>query len=292
MQQNYEKLKGYIWFNGKFVKSKNAKLHVLSHGLHFASVVFEGIRIYNKKAFRLNAHIKRLFKSAKILDINIPYTRNVITNSCNKVIKKQNLINGYLRPVVWRGGQSMAPGITNAKNNVAIAGWEWPIYYSKDAKKKGIKLTTSKWKRPPIECAPTKSKSSGLYMICTLAKNDAEKKNFDDAIMFDIKGNLCETTSSNIFFIKNKKVFTPKADCFLNGITRQEVIKICKKKKININEIRIKKKDIKFFDSCFITGTAAEIAPVRFIDKYKFNNKNSILEEITQVFSSNIKKYV
>ena len=290
MQIDYEKIKGYIWYNGKFVKSKDAKLHVLSHGLHFASVVFEGIRVYNKKPFRLDAHISRLFKSAILVDIKIPIKKSKIKKACMEIISKQNLMNGYIRPLVWRGGQSMAPGIVNANINVAIAGWDWPIYYSKEAKKEGIKLTVSKWKRPPNECAPTQSKTSGLYAICTLAKHEASKKNFDDAVMFDIYGNLCETTSSNIFFIKNNEVFTPKADCFLNGITRQEIIKICKKRKIKLKEIKIKKIDIKKFESCFISGTAAEISPVKLIDNCKFDNNNVILNKIIKDFEIAVNK--
>lgn len=281
---NYEKLSGYIWVNGKLVKAKNAKIHVLSHGLHFASVIFEGIRIYNGKAFKLSEHIKRLFISSKMLEVKIPYSQSQLENACKKIIKVQKLINGYLRPVVWRGGQSMAPGIKNAKINVAIAGWKWPIYYSNSAKKRGIKLTTTNWRRPPEECAPVRSKCSGLYMICTLAKHEAEKKNFDDALVQDLNGNICETTSSNIFFIKNKKIETPIADCFLNGITRKVVIDICKKNKFQIKETRIKIDKIKNYDSCFITGTAAEITPVNRINRIKFNTNNKILKEIISNF--------
>jgi branched-chain amino acid aminotransferase len=284
MQINYEKLTGSIWLNGKLEKAKSAKLHVLSHGLHFASVTFEGIRVYNGKAFKLSEHIKRLFISSKMLEVKIPFTQIQLANACKKIIKIQKLNDGYLRPVVWRGGQSMAPGIKNAKINVAIAGWKWPIYYSNSAKKKGIKLTTTNWRRPPEQCAPVKSKCSGLYMICTLAKHEAEKKKFDDALVQDLNGNICETTSSNIFFIRNKKIETPIADCFLNGITRKVVIEICRKKKIQIKETRIKMDKIKKYDSCFITGTAAEITPVNRINKIKFDTNNYILKKIISDF--------
>tara|TARA_B100001250_G_scaffold384497_1_gene379373 strand:- start:359 stop:1231 length:873 start_codon:yes stop_codon:yes gene_type:complete len=289
MIKNYENLKGLIWYNGKFVKAKSAKLHVLSHGLHFASVTFEGIRIYNKKAFKLKEHINRLFDSSSMLQIKIPYSKKKIINACKKVIDSQKLIEGYLRPVVWRGGQSMAPGISNAKINVAVAGWKWPIYYSNSAKEKGIKLTISKWRRPPAICAPVKSKCSGLYMICTLAKHDAEKKNFNDALMQDLEGNICETTSSNIFFIKNNSIETPKADCFLNGITRNEVIKLCKMNNISIKEKKISLKNLKNYNSCFITGTAAEITPVNRINNLKFNTKDLILKKIIYKFNKLIK---
>lgn len=281
---DYEKLKGSIWFNGKLVSARSAKLHILSHGLHFASVSFEGIRVYNGEPFLLSDHIKRLFDSSKMLEIKIKYTRNQIANACKKIIKIQKLKEGYLRPVVWRGGQSMAPGIKNAKINLAIAGWEWPVYYSNLAKEKGIKLTTTKWKRPPIECAPVKSKCSGLYMICTLAKHEAEKKKYDDAIMQDLDGNVCETTSSNIFFIKNGKIETPIADCFLSGITRKTVIKICKRQNLNIKETKINFKKLKSYESCFITGTAAEITPVNKINKIKYDTNNNILKKIMNNF--------
>lgn len=290
MQINYEKLNGHIWVNGKFVASKKAKTHILSHGLHFASVAFEGIRVYNKKPFQIENHLIRLFKSSKLLDIKIPFHKNELLMACKNLIKKQNLTDGYLRPVVWRGGQSMAPGIKNAKINVAIAGWKWPVYYSKLAKQKGIKLVTSKWNRPPEYCAPVHSKCSGLYMICTLAKHEAEKKNFDDALMLDIHGSICETTSSNIFFIRNNVIETPIPDCFLNGITRQIVISLCKKLKYKINEKKIKSKDLKKYDSCFVTGTAAEITPVYKINNIKFKNKNLILNKIIQKFDILIRK--
>ncbi len=289
MIKNYETLKGVIWYNGRFVNAINAKLHVLSHGLHFASVTFEGIRVYNRVAFKLEDHIDRLFKSSSMLQIKIPFSKKKIIYACKRLIHNQKLEQGYLRPVVWRGGQSMAPGISNAKINVAIAGWDWPIYYSNNAKEKGIKLTISKWRRPPAICAPVKSKCSGLYMICTLAKHDAEKKKYDDALMQDLAGNVCETTSSNIFFIKNNSIETPKADSFLNGITRKEVIKLCKKNKIIIREKKISLKNIKNYNSCFITGTAAEITPVSRINNLKFDTKNLILKKIIYKFNELIK---
>ncbi len=283
-QINYEKLKGFIWLNGKFVSARNAKTHVLSHSLHFASAAFEGIRVYNKQAFKLKEHIRRLFFSAKILDIKIPYNQNKVEIICNQLIKKQKLYNGYIRPIVWRGGQSMAPAIIDAKINLAVAAWEWPVYYSKKAIQNGISLTISKWKRPPSVCAPVHSKCSGLYMICTLAIHDARKKNFDDALMLDMENNICETTSSNIFFIIKNTIVTPKADCFLNGITRKTVIDICKKNKIKVLEKKLKLIDIKKADGCFVTGTAAEVTPVKKINGLVFKNKNKHLSLIQSRF--------
>ena len=284
MQIDYEKLKGKIWLNGNLVRSSKAKFHVLCHSLHFGSAVFEGIRVYNKKAFLINEHIDRLFKSARLVDIKIPYSKKKIIKACEIIIKKQKLSDGYLRPIVWRGGQSMAPGIKSAKINLAIAGWTWPIYYSKKSKQLGISLTLSKWRRPPKECAPALSKCSSLYTICTLAKNEANKNKFDDALMLDLNNNICETTSSNIFFIKKDVVYTPKADCFLNGITRQAVIKICNSEKIKVKQLHINKKKINSFHSCFITGTAAEITPVKKIGNFHFKNSNSYLKKITKKF--------
>lgn len=280
----YENLRGKIWLNNKFVESKNAKLHVLSHSLHFASAVFEGIRVYNYKSFKLSEHLNRFYKSSLLLDYKINYPKKKLKNICLSLIKKLKLRNGYLRPIAWRGSESMAPGIRNATINVAIAGWKWPVYYSKAAKEKGISLNISKWKRPSNESAPTQSKCSGLYMICTMAKHDAERKGYDDALMLDYRNFIAETTSSNIFFIKGKKVFTPTADCFLNGVTRKAVINICKKNKIKIVEKFIYLKELNKFDSCFITGTAAEITPVRKILKKKFKPDHSIIKFISKKF--------
>jgi branched-chain amino acid aminotransferase len=288
MQQDYEKLRGLIWFNGKLIKASKAKLHVLSHSLHFASAVFEGIRVYNKKPFKLKKHIDRLFYSAKILDIKIPFSKKKILTSCKIIVQKQNLNSGYLRPIIWRGGQSMAPAIPNAKINVAIAGWDWPVYYSKSAKRKGIALNISRWKRPPNDCAPTQSKCSGLYMICTMAKHEAERKGFDDALMLDLKKNICETTSSNVFFIKKNKVITPKPENFLDGITRQEVIKICKINNIKIIEKKIKFKELNKMDACFVTGTAAEVTPIKQVGKKYFDTNNRLLVEIMNKFEKKI----
>ncbi len=281
----YENLRGKIWFNNKFVESKKAKLHVLSHSLHFASAVFEGIRIYNFKPFKLKEHIERFYNSSLLLDYKIHYPKKKLINTCLSLTKKLKLKNGYLRPIAWRGSESMAPGIRNATINVAIAGWKWPVYYSKIAKEKGISLNISKWKRPSNESAPTQSKCSGLYMICTMAKHDAERKGYDDSLMLDYRNFIAETTSSNIFFIKGKKVFTPTADVFLNGVTRKVVIDICKKNKIKIVEKFIDFKDLNKFDSCFITGTAAEITPVKRILKKKFKTDNSILKFISKRFT-------
>jgi|TARA_B110000027_G_C16122045_1_gene303712 branched-chain amino acid aminotransferase len=273
----FDKLKESIWYNGKFVPCKNAKTHVLDHSIHFASAVFEGIRVYNHKPFKLDEHLVRFYKSAKLLDYKINYSKNDIKYACLQLIKKNKIKNGYIRPLSWRTTGSMAPHAIGVKTSTIIAIWEWPTYYSEDAKSKGIKLTLSNWKRPSNDSAPTQSKCSGVYQICTLAKHDSFRKGFDDALMLDYRNYIAETTSSNIFFVFKDKIITPKPDCFLNGITRQAVIKISKKIGVKVYEKHLGLKDIKKATECFITGTAAEITPVRSIDKLKFNIKKNII---------------
>ena len=273
----FDKLKEKIWYDGKFIDCKNANTHVLDHSLHFASSVFEGIRVYNYRPFKLNQHIDRFFKSAKILDFKINHSKIKIKKACLDLIKKNNIKNGYLRPLSWRKTGSMSPHAVDIKISTIIAIWEWPTYYSEKAKSKGISLTLTNWKRPSNASAPTQSKCSGVYQICTLAKNDAFRKGFDDALMMDYRNYIAETTSSNIFFVIGDKIITPKADCFLNGITRKTVIKIGKSLGFKVNEKYLKLKDIKKAKECFITGTAAEITPVRLIDKKKFEVKNNLV---------------
>ena len=227
--KNFNNRLGFIWLDGRFVKWNQAKLHVLSHGLHYASCVFEGARIYNGKIFKLNEHTKRLFFSSKILGFKLPYKEKVINKACEQIVKKQKIKNGYLRPFAWRGSEMMAISAQNTTIHVAIATWEMSTYFDKRKKFNGIKLKTSKWIRPPSNTAPIQAKAAGLYMICTLSKHIAEKKGFDDSLMLDSNGYVAESTGANIFFVKNNKLYTPIADCFLNGITRQTVIKLAKK---------------------------------------------------------------
>ena len=287
----FNKLKNKIWYNGKFVDCPKAKMHVLDHSIHFASSVFEGIRVYNFKAFKLNEHIDRFFNSAEILDYKINFSKKTIKDACKSLIKKNKIKDGYLRPLSWRGTGSMSPHAIGIKTSTIIAIWEWPTYYSKEAKNKGIKLTISKWKRPANNMAPTQSKCSGVYQICTLAKNDSFRKGYDDALMFDYRDNIAETTSSNIFFVKKKNLITPIADCFLNGITRQTVIKLAKKMGLKVQEKYIKINEINNFQECFITGTAAEITPVRNINSKKFEvRKNFITRELYKKFLKEIYK--
>ncbi len=287
--KNFNNRLGFIWLDGRFVKWNQAKLHVLSHGLHYASCVFEGARIYNGKIFKLNEHTKRLFFSSKTLGFKLPYREKVINKACKEIVKKQKIKNGYLRPFAWRGSEMMAISAQNTTIHVAIATWEMSTYFDKRKKFNGIKLKTSKWIRPPSTTAPTQAKAAGLYMICTLSKHIAEKKGFDDSLMLDSNGYVAESTGANIFFVKNNKLYTPIADCFLNGITRQTVIKLAKKNNIKIIEKRILPRELLKADEIFLTGTAVEITPISQIDNKKFN-VGEITKKLISLFSDFVEK--
>ena len=262
---------GVIWLNGKFVEWRHANVHVLNHGLHYASCVFEGLRIYNGKIFKLDEHTERLFKSAKILDLDIPYNYQEVVDISKQIILKQNISDGYLRPVVWRGSEMMAISAQKNKIHVAVATWEWGSYFDPKLKLNGIKLNISSWRRPAPNTIPWDTKAAGLYMICTLSKHEAEEKGFTDSLMLDHEGNIAEATGANVFF-KNKlgELHTPVPDSFLDGITRREVIKIATIKGIKVVERKIRPEEMKDFEGCFLTGTAAEVTPVSQINDYKF----------------------
>ena len=278
---------GFIWLNGKFIKWSDANIHVLNHGLHYASCVFEGLRIYDGRIFKLDKHIERLFNSAKILDLDIPFDYKDVLNITKEIIIKQNVSNGYVRPVVWRGSEMMAISAKEGSTNLAIAAWEWPSYFSPEKLLEGIKLNVSKWLRPSPESAPTDSKAAGLYMICSLSKHEAEKLGFDDALMLDYRGYVAEATGANIFFVKDNELFTPIADCFLNGITRQTVIEIAKENKIKVHENHFKLDFLKNCDEVFLTGTAVEITPVSCIKNFNFEDR-----KLTKFLMSEFKKKV
>ena len=272
MQQlPFDKRSGKIWFNNELCEWQDARVHIISHGMHYASLVFEGLRIYNTKIFKLEEHIERLFNSARILDMKIPYSNQEIIEATKKLISDQNIKDGYIRPFAWRGSEMMGVSAQNTKINVAIAIWDWPTYFDPTLKLKGIKLNISKWQRPPQNSSPWQSKAAGLYMICTLSKHQAEKDGFTDSLMLDHEGNVAEATSANIFFKdKNNELHTPIPDSFLDGITRKTVIDLAKSKNIKINERKISPNELSNFVGCFITGTAAEITPVANILDNKF----------------------
>ena len=271
--QDYGQRDGYIWLDGKFVPWKEASVHVLTHGLHYASSVFEGERSYMGKIFELEAHTERLLNSARILGFEIPWTADQINDACNLVLEKQGLLNAphaYVRPVAWRGSEMM--GISAQENTIhlAIAAWEWPSYFDKEALEKGLKLSIAKYQRPDPKTAPYNSKAAGLYMICTLSKHDAESQGYDDALMLDWRGQVAEATGANVFFVKEGKLYTPIPDCFLDGITRRTVISLAKAKGIEVIEKVIMPEDLPEYEECFLTGTAAEVSPVSKVGSYNF----------------------
>ncbi len=275
----YDKSSGKIWYNNELVDWQEVKLHVLSHGLHYGSFVFEGLRVYDEKIFKLEEHTDRFFYSAKRMDIKIPYSKDEINQATKKIVSVQNVQNGYIRPFAWRGSEMMAISAQNTKIHVAIATWEWGTYFDPKLKLEGIKLNISKWRRPAPNTIPWDTKASGLYMICTLSKHEAEKQGYSDSLMLDHEGNIAEATGANIFFKdKNGDLHTPIPDSFLDGITRRTVIEIAKSKNINVNERKISPDELSNFVGCFITGTAAEITPVSKISNHEYKVCNVILD--------------
>ncbi len=270
MAAHFDNRDGYIWFNGELVDWPDVKLHVLSHALHYASSVFEGERVYNKKIFKLEEHTERLFYSAERMDMKIPYTQDQVNEACKEIVKKNSIIDGYVRPIAWRGAEMMGVAAQSTKINLAIAVWEWPSYFDPEQRLKGIRLTLSKWKRPSPETIPCDTKAAGLYMICTLSKHDAERHGYADSLMLDYENYVAEATGANVFFIRDGEIHTPKPDCFLDGITRRTVIDIAKKRGIKVIERKILPEEMSDFSECFLTGTAVEVTPVSEIAECKF----------------------
>lgn len=261
---------GFIWLDGKLVDWRAANIHVLTHALHYASAVFEGIRVYGGKAFKLRAHNERLIKSAGILGFNIPYTVEQIDAACVDVIKAMNITDGYLRPIAWRGSENMGVSTQGTAIHLAAAVWEWPSYFSPEARAKGIHMILSPWRRPAPDTAPVHAKAAGLYMICTIAKNMAEAAGAQDALMYDYRGFVAEGTGANFFMVHEDKLHTPTADCFLNGITRQTVMELARARGIEVIERHIRPEELPYVKEIFLTGTAAEITPVGQIGELRF----------------------
>ena len=286
----YDKRSGKIWFNGEPINWLDVKIHVLSHGLHYASCVFEGERVYDGEIFKLEEHTERLFHSASRLGFEIPYSQEILNKSSRDIVAVQKVKNGYVRPVVWRGSEMMAISAQKTKIHVAIATWEWGSYFDPNLKLKGIKLDISKWRRPAPDTIPWDTKASGLYMICTLSKHEAERKGFTDSLMLDYEGNVAEATGANIFFKNSKnELHTPIPDSFLDGITRRCVIKIAKNKNVKIIERKIKPKELSEFKGCFLTGTAAEVTPVSQIENYKFEVCD-LIKDLSQSYQALVRK--
>lgn len=267
---SFDQLDGVIWMNGSFVPWKEAKIHVLTHGLHYASCVFEGERAYGGRIFKLEAHTDRLFFSAEQLGFDIPYSKAEINEACKETLRRQGLSDGYVRPVAWRGSEAMGVSAQNNRINVAIAIWPWPSYFKPEERLRGIRLDVAKWKRPDPATIPCRAKAAGLYMICTLSKHEAERKGYADALMYDYRGRIAEATGANVFFVKDGVLHTPTPDCFLDGITRQTVIELARRRGIKVEERAIMPEEMAGFTECFLTGTAAEVTPVSEIGPYRF----------------------
>ena len=286
----YDKRSGKIWFNGKTVDWADANIHILNHGLHYASCVFEGERVYEGEIFKLEEHTERLFYSAKRMGINVPYTQAEINEACRNIVIIQKVQNGYVRPLIWRGSEMMAISAQKNKIHVAIATWEWGSYFDPKLKLSGIKLNISNWRRPAPNTIPWDTKAAGLYMICTLSKHEAEAQGFTDSLMLDHEGNIAEATGANVFFKdQNGELHTPTPDSFLDGITRREVIKIAKTKNIKVIERKIQPEEMKDFVGCFLTGTAAEVTPVSQISDYTFKVCD-VITELNNAYQSLVRK--
>jgi len=266
----YDQRDGFIWFNGKLIPWGDAQLHVLTHGLHYASAVFEGMRAYDGEIFKLSEHNQRLHKSAKILDFEIPYSVAELDKAAREVLRANKLADAYVRPIAWRGSEQMGVAAQKTKTNVAIAAWDWGSYFDPAARAKGLRLRFADYRRPDPRTAPVESKATGLYMICTIEKHRAEREGYNDALMLDWRGQVAEATGANIFFVQNGVLHTPLPDCFLDGITRRAVIGLAKQRGLKVIERAILPEELSGFSECFITGTAAEVTPVSEIGPYKF----------------------
>jgi branched-chain amino acid aminotransferase len=269
-QRPYDDRDGLIWLDGKLIPWREANVHVLTHALHYASSVFEGQRAYGGEVFRLTDHSTRLKRSAEILGFEIPFSVEEIDQACRDVLKANDLTDAYLRPVAWRGSEQMGVSAQNAKIHLSVAAWYWGAYFGEDAIRKGLRLDISKWRRPAPYTAPIESKAAGLYMICTMARHDAQAKGYDDALMFDYRGQVAEATGANAFFIREGKLYTPTPDCFLNGLTRQTVIELARKRGVEVIERAIWPEELESFEEFFLTGSAAEVTPVSEAGPWRF----------------------
>ncbi|HEY0148124.1 MAG TPA: branched-chain amino acid aminotransferase [Allosphingosinicella sp.] len=269
-QRSYDDRDGLIWFDGEMVPWRDANVHVLTHALHYASSVFEGQRAYGGEIFRLTDHSKRLKRSGELLGFDIPWSVEEIDAAGRQVLEASGLEDCYMRPLAWRGSEQMGVSAQKSKIHLAIAAWPWGAYFGEEAIMKGLRLDISPWRRPAPYTAPVESKAAGLYMICTLARHQAQAKGYDDALMFDWRGQVAEGTGANAFFVKDGKLHTPTPDCFLNGITRQTVIELAQKRGIEVVERAIWPEELEGFEQFFLTGSAAEVTPVAEAGPWRF----------------------
>jgi branched-chain amino acid aminotransferase len=268
--QPYDQRDGYIWMNGELIQWRDARVHLLTHALHYGSAVFEGERVYDGEIFKLTEHSQRLHESAKGLDFEIPYSVAEIDQACRDVVRANRLVDGYVRPLAWRGSEQMGVSAQATKINLAVAAWDWGSYFDPAARTKGLRLKIAQYRRPDPRTAPAKSKAAGLYMICTIEKHRAEREGYADALMLDWRGQIAESTGANIFFVKDGVLHTPLPDCFLDGITRRTVIGLAKQRGLKVIERAIMPEEMADFSECLITGTAAEVTPVSEIGPYRF----------------------
>ena len=268
--RTYDDRDGWIWMDGKLVPWREAEVHVLTHALHYASSVFEGQRAYGGEIFKLREHSERLKRSAELLGFEIPFTLDQLDDACREVLKANNLVDAYMRPLAWRGSEQMGVSAQRTKVHVAISAWEWGAYFGDEAAQKGIRLDIAPWRRPAPYTAPTRSKAAGLYMICTLSRHDAQAKGFDDALMFDWRGQVAEATGANAFFMRDGALHTPTPDCFLDGITRRTVIDLAKRRGVEVVERAIWPEELESFEQFFLTGSAAEVTPVASCGPWSF----------------------
>ncbi len=266
----YDNRDGFIWMNGSLIPWRDAKVHVLTHALHYASAVFEGERVYGGEIFKLTEHTERLHASAEMLGFKIPYSVAEIDQACRDTVRAQNIVDGYVRPIAWRGSEQMGVAAQAARINLAVACWDWGSYFDPSARLKGLRLRMADYRRPDPMTAPSKSKATGLYMICTIEKHKAEAEGYADALMLDWRGRVAEATGANVFFIKNDVLHTPTPDCFLDGITRRTVIGLARARGLDVVERAIMPEELEGFEQCFLTGTAAEVTPVSEIGPYSF----------------------
>lgn len=284
----YDDRDGYIWFDGKMTPWRDAKVHLLTHALHYGSGVFEGVRMYGGKIFKLQEHSERLFASAEIMGFDIPFSLSQLNQACIDACKVNNITDGYLRPIAWRGSEMMGVAAQSNTIHLAVAAWEWPSYFSPEARNKGISLKTSKWRRPAANTAPVHAKACGLYMIATLSKHDAEKSGATDSLMLDYRGHVAEATGANIFMVMGDgKLHTPVPDCFLNGITRQTVIDLAQARGIDVVERTILPEELTQMTEVFLSGTAAEVTPVGKIDEHTYS-----VGDITKTLRADYEKLV
>jgi branched-chain amino acid aminotransferase len=283
----FDQLDGFIWFDGKLVPWTEAKLHVLSHGLHYASAVFEGERAYCGEIFKCTEHSERLKRSANTLDFEIPYSVAEIDAAKRLVLERNGQRDAYVRPVAWRGSEMMGVSAQNNTIHLAIASWQWPSYFNPAERLKGIRLDLADYRRPDPATAPSQSKAAGLYMICTISKHRAERKGYADAMMLDWQGRVAECTGANIFFLKDETIHTPIADCFLDGLTRRTVIELAGRRGIKVVERRILPDELTEFSECFITGSAAEVTAVSEIADWRFT-PGAITKQLMEDYTAEV----